>query len=49
MLNIIDNFYEPHDLGLMTLGFVNLPFSQTYHSKQWAVSDRNARIPLLGI
>tara|TARA_R100000329_G_C7572675_1_gene202737 strand:+ start:120 stop:725 length:606 start_codon:yes stop_codon:yes gene_type:complete len=45
MLTIIDNFYEPHDLGLMTLGFVNLPFSPTYHSKEWPISHRMQGYP----
>lgn len=45
MLSIIDNFYEPSDLGLMTLNFVNIPFLPTYHSKEWPVSDRMQGYP----
>jgi len=45
MITIIDNFYEPSDLGLMTLGFVNLPFQSTYHSKGWSITNRMQGYP----
>ena len=45
MLNIVDNFYKPHDLGIMALGFVNLPFSPTYQSKSWPISHRMQGYP----
>jgi len=45
MLNIIDNFYKPHDLGIMTLSFVNFPFSSTYQSKSWPISHRMQAYP----
>ena len=45
MLNIIENFYDPNDLGLFSLYFMNLPFNKTYQSKKFPVSDRMQAYP----
>ena len=34
MVNVIDNFYEQNNLGLMVINFLNLHFDATYQSKQ---------------
>jgi hypothetical protein len=45
MLTIIEKFYDPNDLGLFSLYFMNLPFNKTHQSKQWPVSDRMQAYP----
>ena len=46
MFNVIENFYEPSDLGLMVMNFLNLPFDATYQSKDFQYGgDRNKGYP----
>tara|TARA_R110000822_G_scaffold73937_1_gene177861 strand:+ start:562 stop:1119 length:558 start_codon:yes stop_codon:yes gene_type:complete len=46
MFNVIENFYEPNDLGLMVMNFLNLPFNATYQSKEVNYGgDRNKGYP----
>jgi hypothetical protein len=41
LFNCIDNFYKPHDLGLMTIHFLNFHFQATHQSlSQYFGGDR---------
>lgn len=46
MFHLVDNFYDSNDLGTMTLCFMNAPFLESYHSKNWKVFDRLQAYPV---
>ena len=45
MINIINDFYSPSELGLMTLCFLNYNFSSTYQSKEYVFTNRSQAYP----
>jgi|TARA_R100000005_G_C4925461_1_gene156821 hypothetical protein len=45
MFTVIEDFYSPSELGLMSLYFMNLPLLESYQSKAWKVSDRFQAYP----
>ena len=45
MINIINDFYSPSELGLMTLCFLNYNFSSTYQSKEYVFTNRSQACP----
>ena len=46
MFNVIENFYETNNLGLMVMNFLNLSFDATYQSKEVNYGgDRNKGYP----
>jgi|TARA_R100000231_G_scaffold3116_1_gene5748 hypothetical protein len=46
MITIVEDFYSPEDLGIMSLYFMNTPFLESYHSKEWQVSNRLQAYPV---
>lgn len=45
MFSLIENFYEPNDLGLIVLGFLNYNFNITYQSDTQYYQDRLQAYP----
>jgi hypothetical protein len=45
MFSLIEDFYEPNELGLVVLNFINLYFKPIYHSKQEFYQDRLQSYP----
>ena len=45
MFNVIEDFYDPSDLGLITLNFLNLPFHPVHQPRNIYYSDRTKAYP----